>query len=105
VEFQGENWACSVAAVVIFPVAKAAEGESFLKFVEAAAASTSTTTSSVSSTSDGRLVAPSEEDTKDGYLVFERDYMKDVFYNDTPAKTDAMRSPTRVRRSRASMSR
>ncbi len=35
IDFQGENWACSVSAVVIFPVAKAAEGEKFLKYVEA----------------------------------------------------------------------
>ncbi len=34
-EFQGENWACCVSAVVIFPVAKAAQGEAFLKYVEA----------------------------------------------------------------------
>ena len=34
-DFQGENWACSVSAVVIFPVAKAAQGEKFLKYVEA----------------------------------------------------------------------
>ncbi len=33
-EFQGENWACSVSAVIIFPVAKAGQGEAFLKFVE-----------------------------------------------------------------------
>ena len=30
-EFQGENWACCVSAVVIFPVANAAKGEAFLK--------------------------------------------------------------------------
>ena len=32
--FEGENFGCSVSAVVIFPVAKAAEGERFLKWVE-----------------------------------------------------------------------
>ncbi len=34
-EFQGENWACCVSAVVIFPVEKAAQGEEFLHFMEA----------------------------------------------------------------------
>ena len=97
VEFQGENWACSVAAVIIFPVAKAAEGESFLKFVEARRRFYfDNYFKRVLHRPTGDPVAPSEEDAKDGYLVFERDYMKDVFYNDTPAKTDAMRSPTRV---------
>src|SRR5208283_4933971 len=30
-EFQGENWACSVSAVIVFPVEKAAEGTRFLE--------------------------------------------------------------------------
>ena len=30
-DFQGENWACSVSAVVIFPVAKADRGKAFLR--------------------------------------------------------------------------
>ena len=34
-EFQGENWACCVSAVVIFPVAEAARGEAFLDYVQA----------------------------------------------------------------------
>ena len=34
-DFQGENWACCVSAVVIFPVAQAAQGERFLHFMEA----------------------------------------------------------------------
>ena len=45
-EFQGENWACCVSAVVIFPVEKAAQGQAFLEFVEAGAGSISTITSS-----------------------------------------------------------
>ena len=34
-EFQGENFACSVSTVVVFPVARAAQGEAFLKYLEA----------------------------------------------------------------------
>ena len=34
-EFQGENWACCVSAVVIFPVEEAARGEAFLDYVQA----------------------------------------------------------------------
>ncbi|HEY5960570.1 MAG TPA: hypothetical protein VIV60_28650, partial [Polyangiaceae bacterium] len=32
--FEGANWACSVSAIVIYPVTKAAAGERFLKWVE-----------------------------------------------------------------------
>ena len=35
IEFRGENWACCVSAIVVYPVAKAAEGQRFLEFVEA----------------------------------------------------------------------
>jgi len=34
IDFQGENWACSVSAVIVFPVEKAAEGERFLRYVQ-----------------------------------------------------------------------
>src|SRR5262249_20895982 len=34
-EFHGENWGCSVSAVVMYPVAKSAQGEAFLKYAEA----------------------------------------------------------------------
>ena len=34
-DFQGDNWACSVSAVVVFPVEKAVQGEKFLKYAEA----------------------------------------------------------------------
>ena len=34
-DFEGENWACCVSAIVIYPDAKAAEGQRFLDFVKA----------------------------------------------------------------------
>ena len=33
-DFQGENWACCVSAVVIFPVSQATQGEEFLDYVQ-----------------------------------------------------------------------
>ena len=33
-EFQGENWACCVSAVVVFPTVQAKSGEEFLDYVQ-----------------------------------------------------------------------
>ena len=32
----------------------------------------------------GDSLQPSAEDERRGYVVFQRDYMQDVYYNDTP---------------------
>lgn len=89
VEFQGENWACSVAAVVIFPVSKAAEGESFLKFVEARRRFYfDNYFKRVLHRPTGDPLAPTEEETRRGYVVFTRDIMRDIYYNDTPLKDE-----------------
>src|SRR5262249_8563553 len=35
IEFEGENWACSVSAIVVYPDTKAEQGRRFLDFVKA----------------------------------------------------------------------
>lgn len=88
-EFQGENWACSVSAVVLFPVAKAAEGAAFLKYTEDKRRfHFDNYFKRVLHRPAGDPLQPSAEDTARGYLVFQRDYMKDVYYNDTPLKDE-----------------
>jgi len=84
-DFQGENWACSVSAVVIFPVEKAAEGERFLKFVaEKRRFHFDNYFKRVLHRATGDPLRPTAEDQRRGYVVFQRDMMRDVFYNDTP---------------------
>ena len=85
VEFQGENWGCCVSAVVIFPVAKAAEGEAFLKYVEQKRRFYfDNYFKRVLHRPTGDKLQPNAEDQRRGYVVFQRDYMQDVYYNDTP---------------------
>ena len=70
-EFQGENWACSVSAVVIFPVAKAGQGEAFLKYVEARRRFYfDNYFKRSSSRPERRSVQPTEEDRRRGFVVF-----------------------------------
>ena len=88
-DFQGENWACSVATVVIFPVEKATQGEQFLKWVEGRRRfHFDNYFKRILHKPTGDPLAPTADDTKRGYVVFQRDIMKDLYYNDTPAKDE-----------------
>ncbi len=84
-EFQGTGTACSVSAVVVFPVAKAAEGARFLEYVkEKRRFYFDNAFKRVLHTPEGGPLQPTAEDDSSGYTVFQRDFMKDVYYNDTP---------------------
>ena len=84
-EFQGENWGCSVSAVVIFPAAEAARGEAFLDYAEAKRRfSFDNYFKRVLHRPTGDPVRSSAEDRRRGYIVFHRDFMQDVYHNDTP---------------------
>jgi hypothetical protein len=84
-EFQGENWACSVSAVVIFPAGKAAEGEAFLRFAENRRRfHFDNCFKRVLHRPTGEPLAPAAADRARGYVLFRRDLMEDVYYNDTP---------------------
>ena len=89
-EFQSENWGCSVSAVVIYPTDKSAQGQKFLQFAEdrrrfyfdnyfKRALHRPT----------GDPLAPTAADQARGYVLFQRDAMEDVFYNDTPKTNEA----------------
>ena len=94
IDFQGANWACSVAAVIIFPAAKAAQGEEFLKYVEGKRRfHFDNYFKRVLHRPTGDPLQPTAEDQKRGCLVFHRDYMKDVYYNDTPFKGEIGKPP------------
>ncbi len=84
-DFKGENWGCSVSAVVIFPTAKSAEGERFLQWVEAKRRFYfDNYFKRVLHRPTGDPLKPDAEDQQRGYVLFGRDFMKDVYYNDTP---------------------
>ena len=89
VEFKGENWACSVSAVVIYPVEKAAQGEKFLKFAEDRRRfHFDNYFKRILHRPSGDPLAPSDADQARGYVLFTRDIMKEVYYNDTPKKDE-----------------
>ena len=90
-EFQGENWGCCVSAVVIFPVEKAAQGEKFLHFVEARRRFCfDNAFKRVLPAPSGDPLKLSDEDRQRGFVLFQRDPMRDVSYNDTPFKNEVV---------------
>jgi hypothetical protein len=86
-EFRGENFACSVSAVVIFPESKTAEGKSFLNYVaQRRRFFFDNYFHRVLHKPTGDPFTPAAEEQARGYAVFTRDYMEDVYYNDTPRR-------------------
>jgi hypothetical protein len=86
-EFQGENWACSVSCVVIYPVAKADQGEAFLTHVEARRRFYfDNYFKRILPSPAGDPLEPTAEDRRRGFVLFQRDPMQDVSYNATPSK-------------------
>ena len=83
-EFQGSNWACCVSSVVIYPMDHAAEGEKFLEYItEKRRFYFDNYFKRVLHRATGDPYAPVGEAMR-GYVVFQRDYMEDIYYNDTP---------------------
>lgn len=87
--FQGQNWACCVSAVVIFPVAKAAQGEAFLDFVtQRRRFYFDNYFKRVLHRPTGAPLQPTDADQRRGYVVFQRDWIREVYYNDTPLASE-----------------
>ena len=89
VEFKGENWANSVSSLVAFPVEKVAEGTRFLDYTrERRRFYFDNQFKRVVHTPTGDPLQPTAEDTRRGLVFFQRDLMKDIFYNDTPFRSE-----------------
>lgn len=87
IEFHGENWACSVSALILFPVEKAAEGARFLEYVkEKRRFYFDNAFKRVLHSPAGDPVPPTAADAARGYRIFQRDFMKEVYYNDAPQR-------------------
>jgi hypothetical protein len=89
IEFEGPNDACDVSAVIIYPLSKAADGERFMKYVEDRRRfHFDNYFKRVLHRPTGDPVAAADADKARGFVVFTRDIMKEVYYNDTPFKSE-----------------
>ena len=81
--FTGKNWANSLSALVIYPLSKSGRGSKFLGWVQDRRKSffeASFSRVDHVPTGDAEQVAAHSGP----YVVFARDYMEDVYYNDFP---------------------
>jgi len=89
VEFKGENFANSVSSLVAFPVEKATEGERFLEYTrERRRFYFDNAFKRILHNPAGDPLQPTAEQTRQGLVSFQRDIMKDIFYNDTPFRSE-----------------
>ena len=85
IDFEGEDWACCVSAIIVFPEEKAAEGKRFLKFVkERRRFHFDNMFKRVLPLPTGDAPQPTEAEKARGFIAFSRDWMKDVNVNDRP---------------------
>jgi hypothetical protein len=84
-EFQGQGWAISLSALVVYPVEREAEGREFLDFVnERRRFHFGNYFKRVLYPGTRSDFEPSPEQVARGMVLFARDYMRDVSYNDRP---------------------
>ena len=92
VEFEGMDFTCAVSSFIAFPVNKAAEGEKFLKYVENRRRfHFDNNAKRILHRATGDPLSPSAVDKKRGYIAFNREFMRDLYYNDTPFNAELAR--------------
>ncbi len=95
IDFEGENWACSVSAIVVYPDSKAAEGQRFLDFVKARRRSHfNNEFKRVLPPATGQAVQAKAADQARGFIAFQRDWMKDVHVQDRPLPDERVEALT-----------
>ncbi|MGH7223165.1 MAG: hypothetical protein ACRELF_08055, partial [Gemmataceae bacterium] len=86
IDFDGENWACCVSSIIVYPDAKAEQGRRFLDFVKARRRFhfDNAFKRVLHAASGGRQLPVSATEKQRGFVVFARDWMQDVYHNDRP---------------------
>jgi hypothetical protein len=85
IDFSGENYACCVSAIVVYPDSRAAEGKRFLEFVkERRRFHFDNDFKRIIHPPSGAAPEVAEPDRERGFITFTRDWMTDVYSNDRP---------------------
>jgi len=89
-EFKGDAWAASVSAIIIYPAEKSAQGRKFLDYVVAKRRFYfDNYFKRILHKPSGGGDEPTQADKQKGFILFSRDCMEDVYYNDKPRKGEA----------------
>jgi hypothetical protein len=93
IDFEGENWACCVSAIVVYPADRAEQGQRFLEFVkERRRFHFDNAFKRILNTPTGSDPSPDAAQRERGFLLFQRDWMQDVHHNDRPQPDEALGS-------------
>lgn len=85
IEFKGLNWACCVSSIIVFPLDRVEEGQKFLDYVlERRRFYFDNYFKRILHAPTGDPLEPNAAERKRGYVIFNRDFMEDIYYNDTP---------------------
>ncbi|HWG43048.1 MAG TPA: glycoside hydrolase domain-containing protein [Gemmataceae bacterium] len=92
IDFEGENWACCVSAIVVYPDSKADEGKRFLDFVQQRRRfHFDNAFKRVLHRPANETPKPAEDEKSRGFVAFSRDWMRDVYSNDVPAPAERVK--------------
>ncbi len=95
IDFRGENWACCVSAIIVYPASRSAEGQRFLDFVKARRRfHFNNAFKRVLHPPTGAEPRPTAAERERGFIAFSRDFMKDVFVGDRPLPGERAESLT-----------
>ena len=85
IEFGGTDWACSVSTVIIYPESQKEAGRKFLEYVrQQRRFFFENSFKRVLHAPQGDAIRATAASRDRGYVTFTRDYMEDVYFNDTP---------------------
>jgi hypothetical protein len=83
--FEGNRWAITLSALVVYPVELETEGKAFLDFVhQRRRFHFDNAFSRILNPGTGTGFEPSSDEMKQKLVVFARDYMQDIAFNDRP---------------------
>lgn len=92
-DFKGEYCANSVSTIIVYPISKADKGAQFLKWVEDKRRFYfDNYFKRTLHTATGDPVSPTAVEQKQGFIIFNRDIMQDLYSNDTPFQKE-LRKP------------
>jgi hypothetical protein len=95
IDFEGNDFACSVSAIVVYPASKAKQGKRFLDFVrQRRRFHFDNAFKRVLPRPTGKAPSPSEAERKAGFIAFHRDWMKDVNVQDRPLPGERVKELT-----------
>jgi len=85
----GRSTGYGVSGVIIYPLNKKEQGEKFLQFTEGRRRFYfDNSFKRVLHTPTGEPLVLTDKEKSRGYVIFSRDFMEDIYYNDNPRKND-----------------